>query len=342
MQAAITIKTGVLLVNTGTPEKPEKHAIRPFLKEFLSDPRVLDIPLVAKYLLLYLVILPFRPERIVHKYRKIWTKEGSPLIVHSNALALKLSKELGNNYVVEIGMRYGRPSIANAINQLLNKNLNRLIIVPLMPQYASATTGSIVEKSLKLLQKQAYFPELLIKNSFFNHPLFIESIANIGRPYWNKKPDHVLFSFHGLPKHQLTKIKNLRGVCLDNPNCCDQINTNNHNCYRAQCFSTAHLVAKQMRIPIHQYSIAFQSRLGKTKWIGPDTLKTIKELAQKGIKDLVVFCPSFVADCLETLEEIQIEGASQFMVNGGERFEMVPSLNSEDGWVNALVKFITE
>ena len=335
-------KIGVLLVNIGTPALPKRKAIGTFLKEFLSDPRVMDIPALYRYCILYLLVLPFRPRRIVPKYRRIWTERGSPLTVNGLDLARKVAQKLGSGYAVETAMRYGEPSIKFGLDRLLSQKVHRLTVVPLMPQYASATTGTIVEKVFDTIRKQSYFPEVVVKNSFYDHSLYIDSVATVGRKYWGEKPDHILFSFHGLPRNQLRKTEMQQGFCFGEQDCCNRIQDDNFACYRAQCFATAREIAAALTIPRETYSVAFQSRFGRAEWIGPHTNDTIQTLARRGVERLVVFCPSFVADCLETLEEIQWEGKRLFERNGGKELILVPSLNTEPVWIDALSAIIAE
>lgn len=330
------------MINVGTPESPERNAVRGFLREFLSDPRVVDLPKIQRFLLLHLFILPFRPKRVAPKYRRIWMDRGSPLAVHSRKLAQETARKLGNGYAVEAAMRYGRPSIESGLKRLFSQKIDRLIAVPLMPQYASATTGTIVEKILVTMQNRPYLPEIKIIGAFYDHPAYLKSMAEVGRRYWERKPDHVLFSFHGLPKRQLAGDGGLNGSCLAEGECCDEISDGNYTCYRAQCFAAARKLAQALEIPDRMYSVAFQSRLGRTEWIAPYTNETIGELARNGIERLVVFCPSFVTDCLETLEEIGMEGESLFRRHGGKHLILVPSLNAEPVWVDALTAMISE
>ena len=329
-------------MNIGTPKVPEKQAIRLFLQEFLSDPRVVDLPKISRYLLLYLFILPFRPKQMVPKYRRIWTDQGSPLAVYSQQLAHKVAKKLGSGYVVAAAMRYGGPSIDTGLKELFFQKINRLVVVPLMPQYASATTGTITEKVLSTIRNRFFFPEIKVINAFYNHPFYLKSVAEVGRRYWEQNPDHVLFSFHGLPKRQLLQSDCENRSCFTGADCCDRISDTNYTCYRAQCFATARELAAALHIPQDTYSVAFQSRLGKAEWIAPHTNETIRKLAKRGVERLIVFCPSFVADCLETLEEIQVEGENQFRRHGGKHLIMVPSLNVEPVWIDALAAIITK
>jgi protoporphyrin/coproporphyrin ferrochelatase len=334
-------KKGVLLLNVGTPEHPEINSIKKFLKEFLMDPRVINIPYVYRWLILNFFILPRRPAKVATKYNRIWKTEGSPLMLYTKRIKQLLSEDLGEKYVVDVAMRYGVPSIKTSINYLMKQNINQLQIIPMFPQYSSAATGSAIEKVLKTIEKFDYFPKIQINNSFYNHPGYIQAIANIGNNCKPKEFDHILFSFHGLPISQL-RNQSSKSNCLQSSECCQKICSTNYHCYRAQCFQTAHLVAEAININQKQYSVSFQSRLGKTEWIQPYTIDTIKHLAKSGLKRLLVFCPSFVIDCLETLDEIGNELSETFLQQGGEKMALVPALNDDKLWIQTLSNWIKE
>lgn len=334
-------KKGVLLINVGTPESPEIKGIKKFLKEFLMDPRVIDIPYIQRWIILNLLILPRRPAKVAIKYKRIWKKEGSPLMLYSNRIKQLLNEELGEKYVVDIAMRYGTPSIETSINYLMKQNINQLHIIPMFPQYSSAATGSVIEKVLKIIRKFNYFPKIEINNSFYNHPDYIRAIANIGIKHKPEAFDHILFSFHGLPVNQL-RNQSTKSNCLKSSNCCLDICSINHECYRAQCFQTVQLIAETLNINQDQYSISFQSRLGKTEWIRPYTIETVNRLAKSGVKRLLVFCPSFVIDCLETIDEIGNEISDIFLNEGGGKLELVPALNDDQFWIHTLSSWIKE
>ncbi|MBI4412361.1 MAG: ferrochelatase [Deltaproteobacteria bacterium] len=311
--------TGVLLINLGTPDEPTVPAVRRYLKEFLSDPYVIDINPLARWLLVNCVISPFRAPKSTLAYRKVWTDRGSPLLFYTVDLTKKVAEKLGNGFVVEMAMRYGRPSIEEGMKKLIQKGVSEIRVLPLYPQYASSSTGSTIDE-VNRLAKKMNSPPFKILPAFYNHPGFVKSFAEIGMPILNDlKPHHVLFSFHGLPERHILK---------GDP-------------YRDHSFHTAHAIAKVLGLKPDEYSVSFQSRLGRTPWIKPYTDLILVELAQKGKKKVAVFCPSFVADCLETLEEIGIRGRESFLAAGGEKLELIPSLNTHPMWVEAVCGLVS-
>jgi protoporphyrin/coproporphyrin ferrochelatase len=332
---------GLLLVNLGTPDAPEPAAVRRYLREFLSDPRVLDIPVAARWALLELVILPVRPARSAEAYRKVWTPEGSPLLVHSRRLAARLQDALGPEWVVELAMRYGTPSLGSALERLASARARTLTVLPLYPQYASSSTGSTLERVYELAGKAWNAPALRVVPPFFDHPAFLEAWVEVARPaLLEARADHVLFSFHGLPERHVRKSDVSGRHCLQSADCCDVSVAENRWCYRAQCFSTARALAARLGILSEHTTVGFQSRLGRTPWIKPYTDVLLPELAAKGVRRLAVLCPAFVADCLETLEEIGIRAREDFLRAGGEALALVPSLNAHPAWVRALVRLV--
>lgn len=336
-------RQGLLLVNLGTPDAPETGAVRRYLREFLSDPRVLDIPAPARWALLELLILPTRPARSAEAYRKVWTPEGSPLLVHSRTLAARLEDALGQKWAVALGMRYGKPSLASALEQLANAGARSLTLLPLYPQYASSSTGSTLERVYALAGKAWNVPALRVVPPFFNHPAFLDAWVEVARPVLAEaQPDHVLFSFHGLPERHIRKSDVSGRHCLQSSGCCDVAVAENRWCYRAQCVSTARSLAARLGLPVEQTTVGFQSRLGRTPWLKPYTDLLLGELAAKGVRRLAVLCPAFVADCLETLEEIGIRARADFLRAGGEALTLVPSLNAHPAWVRAVVQFVRE
>ena len=334
---------GVLLINLGTPDAPETGAVRRYLREFLSDPRVLDIPPVGRAALLYGVILPFRPQKSAEAYRKIWMPQGSPLLVHGQALANRLQDALGPAWAVELGMRYGRPSLASALERLRAQGVRELTVVPLYPQYASSSTGSSLERVYGLVGEAWNVESLRVLPPFFDRPAFLGAFADVGRPVLAEaRPDHVLFSFHGLPERQVRKSDPTGAHCLARADCCDGEVAANQWCYRHQCIVTARELAQRLGLEAGKWTVTFQSRLGRTPWVKPYTDLVIPELARGGVKRLAVFCPAFVADCLETLEEIGIRARDQFLGCGGESLTLVPSLNAHPSWVRGLTRMIRE
>ena len=332
---------GVLLVNLGTPDAPTPGAVRRYLREFLSDPRVIDIHPVARKLLLELVILPVRPRKSAEAYAKIWTAEGSPLLTLSRALEAKVRAAMGPGYLVELAMRYGSPSIPDALGRLRAGGARRLLVAPLYPQYSSSATGSSVEAVFAALAGQHVVPAVSVLPAFYDDPGFISAFAAVGAPVLEReRPDHVLFSFHGLPERHVRASDHSGQHCLRSASCCEAIGEANRDCYRAHCFATARALAARLALAPGSWSVSFQSRLGRTPWIKPYTDLRLDELAREGKRRLCVFCPAFVADCLETLEEIGLRARAQFLAAGGESLALVPSLNASEAWVGALVQLL--
>lgn len=328
---------GILLINLGTPSNTSTAAVRRYLREFLVDPRVIDLPALIRYLLLYLFILPFRPRQSAKAYRKIWTKLGSPLLTHSQSLTTALAKQLGDEYRVVLGMRYGQPTITSALAEM--KDCEQIIILPLFPQYSSAATGSAIAAALGSLQRQWNIPNIKIISDFHTHPMFIDASARLIKQQVDlSKIEKLIFSYHGLPERHVTK-SGCAPSC-DKSTSCPALTAANHFCYRAQCYATTRAIASQLNLPEEQYAVAFQSRLGKTPWIKPYTDYYLEDLAQQGIKHIAIACPSFTADCLETLEEIGMQAREQWESLGGESFTLVSCLNSDRQWVAALAAFV--
>lgn len=322
---------GLLLINIGSPESPDVPAVRRYLRAFLSDKRIIDLPYLLRMVILYGFILPFRPKRSAHAYQAIWTATGSPLLNHSNALAQAVQAQLGTQYNVAIGMRYGKPSISDALEQL--KNCAHITVLPLYPQYSSAATGSSIECVLQTLAPNMVFPSLTIIRDFYQHPAFLHAQAEQIKPYI-KHHDHVLFSYHGLPENQLKKA-GCKPVCVTT---CPPLSAANQGCYRAQCLQTSAKLAQTL--DLKNYSTSFQSRLGRTPWIKPYTDEVLAELVKTGVKRLAVACPSFVADCLETIEEIGIRAKEQWHQLGGEELTLIPCMNHDALWVDAVVTMV--
>jgi ferrochelatase len=333
-------KTGVLLVNLGTPKSPSvKHVFR-YLNEFLTDERVIDLSWIKRQLLVRGVIVPTRVRQSSALYKRLWTAEGSPLLVHGIALKNKLQASLGDQYKVVLGMRYQAPSIQEALEELKMALVDEIIALPLFPQYASATTGSVHQKVMEDVKGWGVIPTLKFINSFADHPAFIEAFAARGRLYPLETYDHVLFSFHGLPERHL-RMASPQGGCLTNT-CCDRLSSRNQHCYKAQCFATVRALAQKLALNPQKYTVCFQSRLGKDPWIQPYTSEVIQDLAKKGAKRVLVFCPAFVCDCLETIVEITHEYGEEFKKAGGELLQLVEGLNSHPSWVEAVQKIILE
>jgi len=335
-------QTGVLLVNLGTPDAPMAAEVRRYLREFLSDPRVLDISPLGRWLLLNLIILPTRPARSAEAYRKIWGPDGSPLLVHSRALTERVRAALPD-FPVELAMRYGTPSISAGLTALRDRGCDRIVVLPLYPQYAASSTGSTAEAVYRAAGALWNTPYITVVPPFYDHPGFIDAFAAVGAPVLaDLQPDHVLYSFHGLPERHMHKSDMSGAHCLRSADCCAAIVAANRHCYRAQCHATAHALTQRLGLDPSRTTISFQSRLGRAVWIRPYTDIVLPELAAKGVKRVAVFCPAFVADCLETLEEIGIRAEEDFKKAGGEALRLIPSLNASPAWVAAVVDLIRE
>jgi protoporphyrin/coproporphyrin ferrochelatase len=332
-------RTGVLLVNLGTPDSPAVPDVRKYLREFLMDARVIDIPLISRFFLVNFIIAPFRAPKSAEVYRKLWTEKGSPLKIYGYEVAELLQKALGNEYLVSLGMRYQSPSIASALNELKDKGLENIIVVPLFPQYASATTGSVHDKVMEIVRTWQIIPQISFINSFLQHPKFIETFTLLGKKYIEDHPfDHYIFTYHGLPERQIRK-GDATSTCLQG-NCCGSLHAMNQHCYRAQCFETSRLLAASLGIPEEKYTVSFQSRLGKDPWIRPYTDDIITQLAAKGVQRVLAFSPSFVADCLETTIEVGEEYKELFEKNGGKHWQLVESLNNHPLWIETLADIV--
>jgi protoporphyrin/coproporphyrin ferrochelatase len=332
---------GVLLLQLGTPDSPHVPDVRRYLREFLSDPRVLDMPAPARALLLNAVILPFRPRRSAEAYEKVWTDEGSPLIIHTEALTASVQDLLGESYRVAYGMRYQSPSIASAVDDLTGAGCDRIVIVPLFPQYASASGGSAVSKAFEVLGSRWNVPDVSTVGAYFDDPGFIAAVAGVARPLLAAfAPDHVVFSYHGLPEKQVRKSDTTGTWCLTDPSCCDRIVEANRFCYRAQAYATTRALVPELGLEPGSYSTTFQSRLAGQKWIEPYTDKELPGLYEGGVRRLAVLTPSFVADCLETIEEIGIRGRRQWQDLGGTDFLLVPCVNSDPRWAEAVAGLV--
>ena len=321
---------GLLLINLGTPDAPTTPAVRRYLREFLSDPRVIDINPVGRKLLLEAVILPTRPAKSAEAYRKVWDPErGSPLLAYSKDLAAGVADKLGAAWRVELAMRYGTPSIATALDALAG--CERIVVLPLYPQFAASSTATSVARVMELATERWNALPIDIVPAFHADAGFLDAWAAVAKPALAAAaPDHVLFSFHGLPERQILKSGDTQCLAADR-SCCARLPP---TCYRAQCYATATALVE--RLAIGEHTVCFQSRLGRTPWIRPHTDVVIDELAKQGKKRLAVLCPAFVADCLETLEEIGIRAREQWQAAGGEELVLVPSLNATPAWIAAV------
>ena len=330
-------KKAVLLVNLGTPDSPKTSDIRSYLFQFLNDKRVIDIPWLLRKILVNGIIVPFRAPKSAKVYKELWTDRGSPIIYHTEDLTNKLKQELGDGYHVEYAMRYKNPSLKKTLKSWEGKNFEQIIILPLFPHYASATNGSVLEESMNVFKKWWVIPEISFVSQFYDHEFYLKGFEEQGNKHNFEEYDHVLFSFHGLPERHVDKVYD-EGLCQDNE--CEQgVTEANQFCYKATCYETAIQLAKRFNLKESDYSVGFQSRLGRG-WIEPFSDKIIEDLAKKGAKKLLVFSPAFVADCLETTIEIGDEYQELFEEFGGEKVQLVESLNSSDNFVNGLKEMI--
>ncbi|MCP4005441.1 MAG: ferrochelatase [bacterium] len=338
-------KIGVLLVNLGTPRSPGTADVRRYLREFLSDPAVIDTSAATRWLLVNTIIAPFRAPRSAALYRSIWgaggRPEDSPLLAHGLALRGEVARQLGETHQVELAMRYGEPSIEAALERLAGSELSRIVLVPLFPQYASSSSGSTIARVFQLVKQWPELPGIDAIEDFFVEPGWIGALAAVSEPALESfSPDHVLMSYHGLPERQIRKLDVAGKHCLEREDCCDSVRAPNRRCYRAQCYATSRALAAKLGLSDDDYSVAFQSRLGRAAWIRPYTDETLPRLAARGVKRLAVLCPSFVADCLETLEEIGMRARQQWLDAGGEALRTIPCVNEDERWAIGLAQMV--
>ncbi|QLI83057.1 ferrochelatase [Chitinibacter fontanus] len=318
-------KIGVLLVNLGSPDAPTAKAVRPYLKQFLSDPRVVEIPKPIWWCILNVIILNVRPKKSAAKYASIWTKEGSPLRVWTEKQAKLVKGTLGEQFkgelVVDYAMRYGNPSIEQQILKMKAQNCQHLVVVPMYPQYAASTSASVFDEVARVLQKSRFQPALRVMAPFYDEAAYIEALAHGVREHWrvNGRGEHLLMSFHGVPKYTLEK---------GDP-------------YHCHAYKTGRLLAENLGLVAGQYTVAFQSRFGKAEWLQPYTSDVLHKLAKQKIPRLDVICPGFVADCLETLEEIAMEGRDDYLAAGGAQYSYIPCLNDQEQWISGLSTLIS-
>jgi len=348
-------KQGILLVNLGTPDAPTPRAVNRYLGEFLTDPRVIDnLVYPAQQVLVRGIIAPirsgivnpFKPGGSTKLYQELWTENGSPLKYYGEVLTAAVSEAMGDEFIVRLAMRYQSPSIKTAIDELMAAEVSSITIFPLFPQYASATTGSVHQEVMRLLSKEQIIPNVNLVNSYYEHPAIIKVFADNaldlgGLDQW----DHILFSYHGLPQRQLKKgdLSNCHCYADGTPSCCNTISRVNQFCYSAQCNATTRAIAAQLELEEHQYTTCFQSRLGFDDWAKPYTIDVIEDLAKnKGAKRILCFSPAFVSDCLETTIEIGLEYQEEFEEWGGEKIQLVPSLNDDPRWVKAVVEMLRQ
>lgn len=326
-------KPGFLIVNLGTPAAPEPKALKAYLTEFLMDPYVIDLPWLLRWILVKLIIVPRRSHESAKLYQNIWSDAGSPLLAYSEKFLAKLQDAMPEAPIA-LAMRYGQPSIQEGLKALVAQGADEIFVLPSYPQYARSSTLTCLSECQRVAQKLSLATPLFYYQEFFNHPGYIASLAaTISETIGQHQPDYLLFSYHGIPEHHLTKDS---PECRFADACCSRYQSHNPHCYRAQCFlttkETVRQLGDQLQIP---YGVSFQSRLGRRPWLSPNTEEVIAELGRKGHKTLAIACPSFTADCLETLEEISIRAQEVFAEHGGDQVVLVPSLNDRSDWVTA-------
>ncbi len=334
-------KVGVLLVNLGTPNSPKTSDVRRYLREFLMDKRVVDYPLIPRWMLVNLIIAPFRAPKSAKEYRKLWQERGSPLKFYGEDVTQLLQESLGDRYAVKLAMRYQQPSIQSVLKEFQDEMVSSIICIPLFPQYASASSGSVIDKVMEITKTWQVIPELRFISNFPDHPLFIEAHAARARQLMDKHDyDHFLFSYHGIPVRQIKKAS--YGDYCQVGTCCSKYHKQNQYCYRAQCFQTSRVLAKKLGIPEEKYTVSFQSRLGPVPWIRPYTDEVLQELAKEGKKKVLALSPAFVADCLETTVEVGEQYKHDFLEAGGESWDLSESLNDHDTWIACLKDLVLE
>ncbi|VBB44282.1 Ferrochelatase [uncultured Paludibacter sp.] len=330
-------KTAILLINVGTPDKPDVKHVRKYLSQFLNDKYVIDLPWLLRKLLVNIIIVPFRAPKSSKMYQELWTKNGSPLLNHLNGLTHKLQKKLSDNYLVMGAMHYGNPTVKSALEKIKTENIENIIVVPLYPQYATSTTESAKKYVLKIIKSCGIKAEVGFIEQFYNEPSFVEAFTEQIKSYQPESYDHIVFSYHGLPVNQVQNIhpENKYSAC----NCENEFPEHGKRCYKATCYETSRLLAQKLSLPKEKYTVAFQSRLSNN-WLEPFTDKILLELLKQGKKKVLVAAPSFVADCLETSYEIVVEYKKLFLNNGGKELVLVESLNDNETWVNSLIQII--
>jgi ferrochelatase len=336
------MKRAIVLMNLGSPDSTDVKDVKRYLDEFLMDKRVIDSPWLMRMLLVKGIIVPFRSPKSAEAYKSIWTEEGSPLIVLSEQLQEAVKVHLEEP--VAITMRYGNPSPRQTFDELVNEHqdLEEVLLIPMYPHYAMSSYETAVEYAREIHKKYKYGFKLNVIKPYYNDTDYVSALADSIKPYLEQEFDQILFSYHGVPERHIYKGDITGHHCLKVANCCEVDSPAHAFCYRHQCLVTTKLVSEQLGIPSEKYAFSFQSRLGRAEWLKPYTAVRLAELPKEGVKKLLVACPAFVSDCLETLEEIAVEGKHIFMENGGESFTMIPCLNVHPIWVQTLVKWIRD
>ena len=329
-------KRAVLLVHLGSPASTSVGDVRRYLREFLGDERVLDVPAPLRWLLLEGVILRTRPKKSAHAYASVWKPEGSPLVLTSMSVQKKLSETLGKDIPVYLAMRYGKPSIPDVLNQMKADGIEQVFLMPQYPHYAMSSWETVVVKVYQDAEK--LFPTLKIDllQPFYQDADYIEALYEVSAPYFSKPHDLLLFSYHGIPERHLRKGDPSKAHCMEVKDCCSHCSPVQSTCYRAQVFATTKALVKRAGIATDKYSVSFQSRLAGEPWLTPFTDKVLEEFPKQGVKKILVMCPAFVSDCLETLEEISVEAKETFIEAGGEEFEQIPCLNDQKPYIDFL------
>lgn len=339
----LNAEKAVVLMNLGSPDTPKTKDVRRYLNEFLMDERVIDkFSYIGRLLLVKGIIVPLRAPKSAHAYQSIWTDEGSPLIVITKKL--QAAVQALTDYPIEIAMRYANPSPKEAFDRLQQKmpNLKEVLLIPMYPHYAMSSYETAVVYAEQIHQQNGYKFDLKVVPPYYNKQDYIKAMSANIQPHLNKPYDHILFSFHGIPERHLKVSDPTNQHCLTCDNCCETPSAAHATCYRHQCLETMHLVAADLGIPKDKYSFSFQSRLGRDPWLKPYTDFRLKEMPKEGIKNLLILCPAFVSDCLETLEEIQMEGEEIFKEAGGTHYEMIPCMNVHPQWVETLAGWVNQ
>lgn len=328
-------KRAVLLANLGSPDAPDTAAVRQYLNQFLMDPYVIQLPWPLRRLIVSLFVLPRRPKDSAAAYRSVWTDEGSPLIVLSERLKQAVEQQI--DLPIAMAMRYGNPSIEQQLLSLCeDKSVEEILYIPLYPHFADSTITTSVEEAKRVIREHELNITLKVLDPFYQHPGYIDALVESAQPYLEQHYDHLVFSYHGLPESHITKLDDSGSHCLKQENCCQTAHPAHKTCYRHQVMRTTECFARQAGLPADSFSVAFQSRLGRAKWLGPNTEDRLVELATEGARNVLVICPAFVTDCLETLEEIAIRGEEVFKEAGGESLTLIPCMNDHPAWVSLL------
>jgi len=334
----MTQKTAVILANVGTPDEPTVPAVRRYLFQFLNDRRVIDLPWLLQKFLVNVIIVPFRAPKSTKLYQMLWTEKGSPLLAISNESRDRLQERLGENYEVFVGMRYQNPSLKKALQTIKDKRFDKIVVLPMFPQYASSTAGTIAQLVNNETAGWNVIPELTIISQFYDNPGFVKAFAAQIKKYKPEEFDHIIFSYHGLPFSQTDRVH--PAIKTVNCNCEVEMPEHGRFCYKATCYETTRLLAKELGLPKSAYSVAFQSRLTKN-WLKPFSDKEVIKLAKEGKKRVLIAAPAFIADCLETIVEIGVEYQELFKENGGEKIQLVESLNTNPDWIEILAELVT-